>query len=199
MNFDTIESPSISEARAKWKEYKQEEKLSGKIPGEEGRKYQSVYKELGKIYHAMKSGKVLIDIREVIKQGSVKDVGRPSFAIARANTRTVHCKYYEDGQVEYNAGWGDRMFINLIKALPIYGQGRSGWRLDMDAPVPMIPPKYRPAILTNDYYILWEVDEWSNIVSVDPYLLKRLTKYHFILLEGWDLTPLEVSVMKNYL
>lgn len=199
MNFDTIESPSISEAREKWKEYKQAEKLSGKIPGEEGRKYRSVYKELGKIYHAMKSGKVLIDIRDVIHKAGVKESGRPAFAIARANTKVVYCTYNENGNIEYGYNNSYTKDMRFGKILPVYGQQRQYWGKDLQAPVPLIPPKYRPAVLTDDYYILWEVDKWEMVPSIDPYLLKRLTKYHFILLEGWDLTALEVSVMKNYL
>lgn len=199
MKFNKI-TVDPDEARMKWKEYKEAEKLSKSIPGEEGVKYRSVYKELGRIYHAMKQGKVLIDIREVIKAGGIKKPGYPAFAIGLASWQKVGCRYFQNGQINYRGPGRDRYDVCLSAGtLPAFKMNNTWESMSLEAPVPMIPPKYRPKILTDDYYILWEVDEWKMVPSVDPYLLKRLSKYHFILLNGWDLTPLEVSVMKNYL
>jgi hypothetical protein len=199
MNFDKI-TIDKDEARQKWKEYKEAEKLSKSIPGQEGVKYRSVYKELGKIYHAMKQGKVLIDIRQVIKAGGIKKPGYPAFAIAKATWQKVTCRYSQNGSLRYEGPGRARFDIQLVEGtLPTFTMANRWDNMSLQAPVPLIPPKYRPAHLTEDYYILWEVDEWKQVPSADPYLLKRLTKDHFILLEGWDLTPLEISVMQNYL
>ncbi len=199
MKFDVITEPDKRIATKKWKEYKQAERVARTV---EDSRCISIYKELGKIYHRMKAGNHIIDISRVIHQGGVKEPGRPNFAVGRANLPHIICEYDKNGSVSYIASqWrksaGD---IHLGNILPKFTM-TNFWdrQVTLKAPIPIIPPKYRPKRLTNDYYILWQVDEWKMIPSADPYLLKRLTRNHFLLLEGWDLTPLEISVMKNYM
>jgi hypothetical protein len=69
--------------------------------------------------------------------------------------------------------------------------------MKLEAPVPLVPAKFLPKNLTDDYYTLWEVDVWKRVAPTDPYLLKRITNNIFVVLAGWDLTPLEKSVMEG--
>jgi len=178
-------------AIAKWKEYNAAEKMTK----------EKVYRDLKKVYNQIKGGKKLIDIKTVISFGGVNAKGQPNFAIASAFWDKVHCRYFENGTVWYRKenNWkthpGD---FNISECLPKYNTGSEFSRMDLEALVPMIPPMYRPKVLTNDYFILWQVDAWKvNEPSKDPFLLKRVTKNMFVICAEWDLTDLELAIMKG--
>lgn len=160
-----------------------------------------LYKDAATLYYQIKKGKKIIEINKIIKAGGIHNNGHPKLAIAKASTKIITCFYYQDGDVKYlNSvnGWRTKEFASdvvLSKCLPEFKLDNRWDKLALTAPVPLVPPKHLPKILTNDYYILWEVDEWKMIAPTDPYLLKRLTKTHFIVVAAWDLTEVEKSVM----
>lgn len=180
-------------ASVKWREYRDaEKKTQGKEP---------IYGDLKKMYWHIMHGKALCDIAEVIKAGGVHDNHHPKLAICCATSKKVNCEYYQSGKVRFignNVGWRDKMgFVELTDALPTYRfSDGNGWRsLTLEAPVPMIPPNCRPEVLTDQHFILWEVDKWEMIPPTDPYLLRRITKNIFVVEAQWDLTPLEKAAM----
>lgn len=180
-----------STATEKWKEYTKA-----------ARAYKDpVYKDLQKVYNQVKNGQKVIDIGKVIAKGGVHKDIKPRLAIAKIGWKTVECTYYEDGSVtfSYPQSWQRRSKIHdviLSKILPLFKTGIQ-WQnaQKLQAPVPPVPPRFLPKKLTDDYYILWEVDEWKMIPPTDPYLLRRITKNMFVVLAGWDLTEIEKSVM----
>lgn len=179
-------------ATAKWHEYKNAEKQSTN----------PLYKDLRKVYNQIKSGRKMIDIFKAIQAGGVHENHHPKLAVAMASSKKIKCLRYQDGTVEFNnpnIRWqlSDRFDVTLNACLPkfSYTDNNKFRRMDLEAPVPLIPPKYLPKTLTDDYYILWEVDEWKMVPPTDPWLLKRVTKSLFVVLAGWDLTELEKSVM----
>lgn len=182
-------------ALQKWREYKEAAKQSAN----------PIYKDLQKVYNQMKTGKKVIDIFKVIQKGGIHESYHPKLAIAKASAKKILCKYRESGTVSYchdlNAWRETKEDVVLPTCLPPIPKTifTSTWQneLKLKAPVPPIPPKYLPKILTDDYYILWEVDVWEMVPPTDPWLLKRVTENHFVLLAGWDLTPLEKSVMRG--
>lgn len=160
-----------------------------------------VYADLQKIYNQVKGGRKVIDIGKVIAKGGVHENFHPRLAIAKATNKLITCHYYQDGTVKYlngAPGWNLKEFasdVTLKECLPKFTM-KSQWdKLALKAPVPIIPAKLRPAKLTDDYYILWEVDVWQMIPPTDPYLLRRITKNMFVVLAGWDLTEIEKSAM----
>lgn len=164
------------------------------------------YKDLKNIYHQIKSGKKVIDIFQVIKRGGVHKNGHPRLAIAQIKTKSVRCLYYTNGSVYYfnhDSRWDNyakASDVSLKLCLPPFSLEKdfTGWtpdKLILNAPVPPVPPRYMPKIITGDYYILWEVDEWKMTPPTDPWLLKRVAPTVFTVLAGWDLTDIEKSVM----
>lgn len=193
------------EAVAKWREYAAAEKMYRKPE----------YTDLKKVYNQIKCGRKVVDIFKVIQKGGIHDNHHPKLAIAKISTKKLWCRYWPTGEVCFinKSGWRDESpgdlsvgDVHLKNCLPMYvrekviplADGSSAWRpslLQLSAPVPPIPPQYMPKIVTDDYYILWEVDEWKMVPPTDPWLLKRITKTLFVVLAGWDLTELEKSVM----
>lgn len=183
------------EGLAKWREYKNAEKSNDN----------PIYKDLRIIYNQMKAGRKIIDIGKVIAKGGVHENHHPKLAVAMASAKRIVCKYNKNGNVLYTHSvetwnWKEKTCdVNIKDCLPKIPNGiiKDSWQdvLRLEAPVPMIPPKYLPKKLSDDYYILWEVDEWKMVPPTDPWLLRRITKTHFLLVAGWDLTDLEKSVM----
>lgn len=173
-------------ATAKYKEYLQASKTCR----------DKTYDDLKRVYNQIRKGKAVIDITAAISAGGVRKNFHPNLAICRANVPKVYCRYDRNGDIVYRIDSWRRTRsadINLEKCLPGWKDGP--WSLSLEAPVPMIPPRLRPAKLTDDYFILWEVDQWTPMPSRDPYLLKRLSPTLFLVCAAWDLTDIEMAVM----
>lgn len=210
---DIITGLSMTETKAqaaeKWREYVTAEKIYKKPE----------YTDLKKVYNQIKQGRKIVDIFKVIQKGGIHDNHHPKLAISKIDTKKLWCRYWPDGTIAFvnkgnwdNSGPGDNsvLDVTLRNCLPIFVREKvipttnssSTWRpsfLQLSAPVPPVPPQFMPKIVTDDYYILWEVDEWKMIPPTDPWLLKRITKTLFVVLAGWDLTELEKSVMHGRL
>ncbi len=180
-------------ADEKWREYKEASKVNSS----------KLYKDAAKLYYQIKRGKKIIDITKVIKVGGLRedDSRHPKLAIAKAKNKIITCHFYNNGDIQFlngEPGWRLKVTtrdVIIPKCFPELAGAKQWDKIALTAPVPLIPPKHLPEVLTDDYYILWEVDEWKMIAPTDPYLLKRLTRNHFIVLAGWDLTEIEKSVM----
>lgn len=194
MDLKTIHTDKY-EAFEKWREYVAAFKRTGN----------PMDKDLRDIYREAKQGHKIIDIADVIKAGGnrwEKDGENnhvyPNLAIARASDKQVHCRYWTNGTVSYQP-W-ERHVINLPICLPTFTiSNRDFGNIDLCAPVPLIPSGVWNNPILNYHYILWHVDKWEPVPSEDPALLRRITKNLFVVLATWDLTPLEMAVMKNYI
>lgn len=189
------------EAATKYREYANAEKQqSGYLKQKE-----PLYKDLKKLYYQIKLGKKVIDIPQVISDGGQHPNGAPKLAIAEMDATVIYCRRYNDGRVifHHKDGWHWKVRANdfeLHHVLPIYNDKIHGSNsYDFQAPVPLVPPQFVPKQKMADLYILWEVDQWKPVAPVDPWLLKRITKTHCVVLNGWNLTPLERSVMNAHL
>ena len=48
------------------------------------------------------------------------------------------------------------------------------------------------------YFVLFEVAEWNEVpVAKDPYLLKRINANAFVVLAEWDVSEVELAVMRG--
>lgn len=191
MNIKTF-SEVKSTAHAKWREYRNAEKAH---------KDNKMYTELKKLYWRIKRGEVLFDIQQVIKAGGMHDNWHPKLAICRANAKTAACMRRWDGAVTYrpkDSHWyrDKAAYVELpAGVLPAWKREGNAYQLELEAPLPLIPPRCMPSKLTDDHYILWEVDEWKLVPPTDPYLCRRITKYIFAIEAQWNLTELEKTVM----
>ena len=186
------------EAHDKWKEYAAAEK-----------KFRTPeYTDLKKVYAQLKNGKKVVDIFKVIQKGGVHIHWHPKMAIAQVKAKKVTCFYSKDGNVQYlndhTSQWNiKKTDVSLVNCLPKFDPTRlftkESWgypeKFQLKAPVPPVPPRFLPKSITDDLYILWEVDRWEMVPPTDPWLLRRITKTLFVALAGWDLTDVEKSVM----
>ena len=166
--------------------------------------------DLKKVYLALKQGKQIIDIYEAFKKTGVKEDGNPKLAISPAHQKTVQFKKETGGAGLFseNKNWHQEVMIDV--RLP--GDTFPAWATEkienqtwsriknerIVTNVPLIPAHLMPEGKLENYYILWEVDEWLPVAkAVDPFLLKRINANTFIVLAVWDLTEVEQIVMRG--
>lgn len=169
------------------------------------------YDDLKKVYHALKKGYKVIDIFKAFEDtGTLND--NPKLAISRADMRQVFFTKAVGGGGRFsdvNDSWKEKVDdVNIPGGLmrsdwPLNNleQGISNWNIKdrtVATNVPMIPAHLMPEGKLDNYYILFEVDEWNPIAAVDdPYLLRRINANTFIVLAEWDVTPVEKIVMRG--
>lgn len=151
--------------------------------------------EIERIYRAIAKGKTVISVNDAIVKAGIDAQGRPRLAIMRADQDVVICDAWNNEKVTFKIPghfrgaewyfqipWPNRAVIH---------------RQDAVARLPRIPPQYRPAQGTlPNYHLLWEAD-WSDIPR-DPYLLKRIGRDAWVVLAAWDLTDVELSVLRAH-
>ena len=159
-------------------------------------------------YEALAAGKALINIDEVFATAELNKLGLPNIAIGRADRVEVrayrrsgefNCEFSTEAVAIGNYGWAGRypqLTINCRLSDPVpEGKWAKGYAL-----LPMVPPEVRPKGHLRDYFILWEVNEWSHepktrVAPYDPILLKHLTGPLYVVMGAWDLTEVERCIV----
>ena len=158
--------------------------------------------EIERVYRQIAKGKTIISVNDAIRRGGVDELGRPKLAIMRADQEVAMCRPYDySDRIEIGNQWNKRgaewhFDIPWPDRPPLlHHTQRKQWRYS--AQLPRIPPQHRPpAGELIKYHILWEAD-WTAIPR-DPYLLKRIGKDAWLVLAAWDLTDVEVSVLRAH-
>lgn len=162
----------------------------------EYRQHRNVYDardwEIERIYRQIAKGKTVISVASAIRGAGLDELNRPRLAFGRADDESCRCSV-ESGRVVFS-----RPRTNLGKLVidwpGVTYKSTSSW---ISAVTPRIPPQHRPASgQLSKYHILWEAD-WKQIPR-DPYLLKRIGKDAFVVLAAWDLTDVELSVLRAH-
>ncbi len=151
--------------------------------------------EIERIYRQIAKGNTVISVHDAIRRGGVDELGRPRLAIMRADQTRVECSAFWDESViftnEHNSRAAEWHFEIKWPGRPVKARSR------LAALLPRIPPQHRPpGGDLGKYHILWEAD-WSSIPR-DPYLLKRIGKDAWVVLAAWDLTDVELSVLRAH-
>ena len=164
-------------------------------------------------YEALAEGTPLLNLQQVIRESPRDEKHRPMLAIARADRRQVGFTWSHGAEEAHfcaNASLSmyqlDRdstlgVHVNMGEAGPgvetTWGRGAShGYAL-----VPLTPPNVLPQRShLRRYFVLWEVEEWSDSeIGVqpdrDPLLLRHLGGDLYVVHGAWDLTDLERAVM----
>ena len=192
-------------AKEAWKEYVQ---LLKEHSDDEGAK---VLKQA--YYHASK-GRKIIDIYQAMQDAGLNKEGWPNLAICRADAIEGCYQRREKGAGLFHhedlsrwAATANRNSVRLLEGtfmdMPVqkWPEENKNYRY---ATIPTIPAGCYPKGKLENYYILWEVEQWHEksqipIPPIDPFLLKRLSPNLFVVLAEWDLTPLERAVIKGAL
>lgn len=210
MKASTIEMKP-EEAEVLYKEYAEQIK-------ERGDKAEKYLKELKSTYFHLSQGRKVIDIFEVFKNSGVKENGDPFLGIARADLIKIffHKQAMGAGLFADKQRWpGSASDVSLPSTtFPIWKtrevpEDASEWdknnpgldRQVLQVKVPLVPAHILPDGALDNYYILFEVPEWSEVpvppVGADPYLLKRINSNAFVILAEWDVTPIEQAILRG--
>lgn len=151
-------------------------------------------------YKALSAGNQVLDLQAAFDAAGLDDLSRPRLAIAKAKDRRVFCILRDQVCVftsQTNA-WGsprDNASDRVTVALPANpDRRRMSQHRDLIAPVPNIPPQFRPKRIFATHRVLWEVEKWGEVPE-DPMLLKALGGNLYAVLAVWDLTELERAVL----
>lgn len=167
----------------------------------EYKKHRNVYDardwKIERIYRQIAKGKTVISVGDSIRAAGLDEKNRPRLAIMRADQTWCSCETWDSDKV---------VFSNVHRSraqewhFEVAWTGRPPYKYDgsgrLQAVLPRIPPQHRPpADQLSKYHILWEA-EWTGIPR-DPYLLKRLDKDAWLVCAAWDLTDVEMAVLKG--
>lgn len=162
-------------------------------------------------YRAAARGLPIVRLSEVIERGGFFDDGRsagwPRLAIVRADAREcwVHTRslWRQDrdtfvyGDTENARNYGATVGAHTV-AVTLDKEHSGGGRRNYRAHtiVPVIPPHVRPRRpRLSRFHVLWEIEEWSNVVPRDPALLRHIRGDLWTVQAVWDLTDLERLVL----
>jgi hypothetical protein len=150
--------------------------------------------EIERIYRAIAKGKMVISVVDAIRRGGLDALGRPKLAVSRADEPSVRCDVMTNSMVRFLPRSANRWIIE-VPWPGIQQPQRAGWW--MHAQIPRVPPQFRPPEKAlKSYHILWEAD-WVELPR-DPMLLKRIGKDAWVVLAAWDLTDVEISVLRAH-
>lgn len=213
MKAPTLEM-SEAEAKLLYQDYAEQIK-------ERGDKAEQYLKDLKQTYYHLSQGRKILDIFEVFKNCEKHENGEPKLGIARADLKKTffHKQALGAGRfMSTKSNWSSdekshdialpssTFSVWSAKELP---EEATEWqkthpeidRSIVQANVPVIPAHILPSGALDNYYILFEVPEWTEVpqppVAADPYLLKRINANAFVVLAEWDITPAELAVMRG--
>ena len=187
MKIPPLSPMSRSEAHACLREYK-----------EHRNRYDKRDWEIERIYRAIARGNTVISVVDAIRRAGFDGEGRPKLAICQASALACVCIYRSDHltfaiapETSFETSFYNRSRLCGKIKIPVSTQ----WRTDTKALLPRIPPQYRPHGDTLGYYhMLWEAD-WQGIPA-DPYLLRRIGRDAWVVVAAWELTDVEMSVLR---
>lgn len=166
------------------------------------RQAESEYSAAIEGYEALAEGTPLVDLASVFRDCPLDAEGRPRLAVCRADRKEVKFRSRRDSVGSFLGGNSSQTELSETLNLQFDFGRKLDWIVAF-APVPMIPADKIPAKGSRkDWFILWEVDHWSERSrfappSRDPYLLKRIAGDLYAILAEWDLTDLELAIMSG--
>jgi hypothetical protein len=165
----------------------------------EYKRHRSVYDsrdwEIERIYRQIAKGRTVISAGDAIRKAGIDELGRPRLALMRADQEFAVCNAWWSEKVVFSAfGHSRAADLNVTVSWP--NRPRT-CNASLQAALPRIPPQHRPAQSElSKYHTLWEAD-WTDLPH-DPMLLKRIGKDAWIVLAAWDLTDVEMSVLRAH-
>lgn len=149
--------------------------------------------EMRRMYKAAMKGKPIIDVSAAWKSTGLKD-GYPRLALARADWRDC---FFNGWNEEFR---DDRQSMrgrdHRIRVPDDTWDWKTVGEKTVGTAVPFMPPSVRPKRWLSSYHILFEVEKWTEYPA-DPFLLKHITGWLFVVEAEWDLTELERALLSG--
>lgn len=197
MDIETF-GASKEEAKKLWKDYVEACKKNPK---------DKFLQDMKNVYNQLRQGRKVVDMNTVFQRSGLTFNSEPRLAIALASEKKVTCIYQKDGTVKFlnthaqswdtSAHKQDVVIKGIFPEIPKDKLRQFQSELTLETIVPKIPASIRPEGNLENYYVLWEVDEWKLAPPKDPYLLRRINNNIFVVVAGWDLSELERAVMRG--
>jgi hypothetical protein len=155
-----------------------------------------------------KRGTRVLSLAAAFRQTGLNEFGQPRLAIARGDWPKVvfstrgdaeHDKsvpgytyFYRSGKFSEVGKPTERVSTVRLRndVLPAFKLSKL-----LSSPVPYVPADIRPKFHLRNYHILFEVEEWTEEMPVDPFLLKHVMGDTYIVIAEWELTELEASLL----
>lgn len=159
-------------------------------------------------YRAAARGLGIISLPRTVAAGGFHDNSLPRIAVVRADVTECFC-WWDGGSLVYadDRNWrlnqGALVNQHSVRVplagdeLPDRSNRRTSWQAG-SAPVPLIPPRFRPRrSRIRGFHILWEVESWTRQPARDPALVRHLRGDMWTVHAIWDLSELERSVLSQ--
>ncbi len=154
-------------------------------------------------YQALAAGTPLLNLVDAFEMTGLSADNRPRLAIARADRKQVQFRFTREGltfNTLKNPSQASTYTGSLVIWVPFSHTVKETWRLEGYALVPMVPADVRPSAPLGEFFILWEVERWSDrplraVPDRDPYLLRHIIGDLYAVEAEWELTDLERAIM----
>jgi len=147
--------------------------------------------EMRRMYKAAAAGKPIIDVSKAWKLTGLKDT-YPRLALACAHWQQCFFdKYQKEFRDDRRSMRAREHWIRIPD--DIWDWNNVG-RNTVGTAVPFMPPSIRPRRWLSTYHILFEVEQWTEYPA-DPFLLKHITGWLFVVVAEWELTELERQLL----
>lgn len=159
--------------------------------------------DLLRLYRMVQGGKRILNVNKAFQQTGLNELGQPKLAMARADWEQVWFHPHQEPDRGFAPGGGT--FESAGRLHPLLK--KNCYHVPMDtfnrprltnqflrSAVPHIPPAIRPRTYLNNYWILFEVESWTEY-PVDPFLLRHVHGSLYVVEAEWELTPLEAELL----
>ncbi|MGL4611463.1 MAG: hypothetical protein ACRCYY_17585 [Trueperaceae bacterium] len=162
-----------------------------------------------RLYKSAAKGQRIVNVQDAFKETGLNDLGQPKLALARSVWKDVWFErtyQWRDGKSVSNGGG---QFLCVQSSWQLQKNHTSKYlnipqgtfepivtNKTLHSPVPHVPPGLRPKQGLGTTFILFEVEKW-NEYPADPFLLRHIQGWLYLVLAEWDLTPLEVSLLSS--
>lgn len=151
--------------------------------------------EIARIYRLIANGRQVISLTDTIRRGGIGPDGYPRLAVMRADQKVCRLDVFHDDRVIFSNDYGSKAREWHFE-IPWAGRSKppagKWWARAM---LPRIPPQHRPADLGR-YQTLFEAN-WHPEPPRDPMLLKRIGRDSYLVLACWELSDVELSVLRG--
>jgi hypothetical protein len=149
--------------------------------------------DMRRMYRAATKGKPIIDVSAAWRSTGLKD-GYPRLALARANwSECFFSKWHKEFRDSRRNMRAHEHYIRVPNDAWDWNTVKSN---EVGTAVPFMPPSVRPRRWLSSYHILFEVEKWTEYPA-DPFLLKQITGWLFVVEAEWELTELERSLLNG--